>query len=294
MGFVLNQAAEKLGRLAALDPVADGLEGAVHGLFQAGGAAGKVVKNALHGTWLGHPLHPVLVSIPVGAWTVATVLDALGHWGGTAKYETGADAAVTIGLVGAGGAALSGLTDWSEIDGEPRRIGLVHGLLNLAVTGMYAVSLVQRRRGQRAAGRRLGLAAYLLANTSAYLGGHLVEVAAIGVNHAATVQLPPEYTPVLAVAELAEGEPRRVTVGDAPVLLVRAGEKVYALAETCAHLGGPLSEGKLEDGAIECPWHGSRFELATGRVLDGPAAMPQPCFAARIRNGQVEVLGNAE
>ena len=118
-----------------------------------------------------------------------------------------------------------------------------------------------------------------------------MEVAAIGVNHALARLPPAEFTPVLADAELREGEARRVQAGDARVLLVREGGEVRALAETCAHLGGPLAEGTIEDGSVVCPWHGSRFELATGRVLDGPATMPQPCFAVRVREGQIEVRG---
>jgi nitrite reductase/ring-hydroxylating ferredoxin subunit len=94
---------------------------------------------------------------------------------------------------------------------------------------------------------------------------------------------------VLAVADLNENEPRRVEAGGVPVVLVRQGTRIFALADTCSHLGGPLSEGTLEDCSIRCPWHGSRFALDDGRVLDGPATNPQPHFDVRVRGGQIEV-----
>jgi nitrite reductase/ring-hydroxylating ferredoxin subunit len=74
-----------------------------------------------------------------------------------------------------------------------------------------------------------------------------------------------------------------------PILLVRRGSQIYDLAETCSHLGGPLSEGKLDGDIIQYPWHGSRFFIRDGHVVDGPAVHPQPCLEARIQNGQVEV-----
>jgi len=70
---------------------------------------------------------------------------------------------------------------------------------------------------------------------------------------------------------------------------VRRGKHIFALAETCSHLGGPLAEGKLSGNTVQCPWHGSRFALEDGRVLDGPAVHPQPCLEARTRNGKIEV-----
>jgi nitrite reductase/ring-hydroxylating ferredoxin subunit len=130
---------------------------------------------------------------------------------------------------------------------------------------------------------------YLVANAAGYLGGHLVFGEQVGVDHTAS-QLPPgEFTAVLRAAELPENELRRVTADGMPVLLLRRGERIYAIAETCSHLGGPLSEGQLEDLSVICPWHGSRFALENGRVIDGPATFPQPCFETRVQDGQIEV-----
>jgi nitrite reductase/ring-hydroxylating ferredoxin subunit len=125
--------------------------------------------------------------------------------------------------------------------------------------------------------------------TAAYIGGHLVFGKQIGVHHAALIEGPDDFTPVVAESELEPDRPRLAEVGGERFVLVRHGGGVYALAETCSHLGGPLAQGTLEDGGIVCPWHASRFNLGDGRVLDGPATFAQPCFAVRIRDGQLEV-----
>jgi nitrite reductase/ring-hydroxylating ferredoxin subunit len=74
-----------------------------------------------------------------------------------------------------------------------------------------------------------------------------------------------------------------------PILLVRRGQRLFAMAETCSHFSGPLSEGKLDGDSIVCPYHASRFALEDGRVLNGPAVHPQPCLEVRAREGQIEV-----
>ena len=129
----------------------------------------------------------------------------------------------------------------------------------------------------------------MVATAAAYLGGHLVYEQGIGVDHTLGEALPEKFVPVSSESELADGELKRGEHDDVPILLVRRGKRIFALAEKCSHLGGPLSEGKLRDDSVQCPWHGSRFSLEDGRVLDGPAVHPQPCLEARVRNGKIEV-----
>lgn len=291
MGSVLLDAVERLGQVQGLDGLADKIQPAINGLFSSGGAVGQSVKNVLHGVWLGHPLHPALTDVPIGAWTTAAVLDALETLGHD-ELGPGADAAIGLGLAGAAAATVSGLTDWASTDGPARRQGLIHGWLNGGVTLLYVTSLVLRRNGRRPAGRGVALAAYAIANVSAYIGGHLVSGEKIGVDHAPRDVPSDRYTPVMAETDLPEGTPQRAEVDGVPIVLVRQSGRIHALAETCAHLGGPLAEGTLEGDSIVCPWHGSRFSLEDGRVLDGPATWDQPCFTARIREGQVEVRGD--
>jgi nitrite reductase/ring-hydroxylating ferredoxin subunit/uncharacterized membrane protein len=285
---VTDTALDKLGQQAWLDPVAEPLTAAVHQAYEAGGETGRALKNAAHGVWLGHPLHPVFTDVPLGSWTTALALDAAESATGDPGYGRAADLAIGVGLAGAVGAAITGLTDWSETDGRARRAGLMHGLLNVSATSLYVISLALRRNRARAAGRACSAAGLAVAGVAAYLGGNLVYGERIGVNHADEGG-PDKFTPAMASADLPADQPRKGEAGGVPVMLARQHDRVCALAEHCSHLGGPLSEGTLGRNSVVCPWHGSEFRLTDGRVLNGPATHSQPSFETRERDGQVEV-----
>lgn len=284
-----EQLVRTLGDQESLDALATPLQEAIRSLFASAGAAGREAKDFLHGKALGHPLHPALIELPVGAWTLAAILDAL-EVAGLRREDRFADTAIKIGLVGAVGAAVAGATDWSETDGRAKRIGLAHGVMNLAATGLYVLSLPLRRRS-RSKGIALSMTAFGLAMSSAYLGGHLTYGEQIGVDHTATAEqgTPKEFVGVLDAGELAENKPAKVTAEGVAIVLVKQGDAIYALRDACTHLGGPLSEGTIEDDSIRCPWHGSRFCLKDGRVLDGPAVFPERVFEVRVREGRIEV-----
>jgi nitrite reductase/ring-hydroxylating ferredoxin subunit/uncharacterized membrane protein len=292
-----ESAAQGIERQEWMAPLEERLQRAVTGAFAAGGTAGRAVKNFLHGTWLGHPLHPVLTDVPIGAWTTALVFDALdagSHgWPWQRTVRRGADDAILVGIVGALGAAVAGVTDWQHTDGKARRTGLAHAMLNTIALGLYAGSLLMRRRGARGAGRTLAGAGFGVMLASAYLGGRLIYREHIGVDHAQREE-PEGYLRALRESELREGQPVRAELNGLRVVVVRRGGRVYALGERCSHLGGPLAEGQLQEESIVCPWHGSRFGLEDGRVLDGPATMPQPCLETRVRDGFVEVRRRPE
>ncbi len=291
-------AIEIVDRQEWLDGVADVVQPAVHDALHE---AGSGTKDFLHGVWLGHALHPVLTDIPVGAWTAAFAMDAVGLMTGDGDEDGGrmgdaSDFAVGVGLVGALGAAVTGLADWSETNGRGRRIGIAHGLLNVVATGLYATGLVMRRTGSRRRGVGLSMLGYATAFASAYLGGHLVFGEQIGVDHTATPDQgqPRDWTPVLRDEELTDGAAKRVDAGDVAIVLVRRDGEIHALTHTCPHLGGPLSEGDVDDEGITCPWHGSRFCLTDGGVLRGPSAYPARMFDVRMRDGMVEVRASGE
>src|SRR5215813_10345079 len=234
-----------------LEPAADLTQGAVRSFYDALGPARRSVKNFLNGTWLGHPLHPVATDIPLGAWTVTLLLDALENGDGRSGLATAGDASLALGLAGAIASAASGLTDWSDTDARPRREGLLHAMLNVTGTLLFAGSLLSRKAGSRAAGRGLAVAGYLSIIAAAYLGGELVYHEQIGVDHSSGKEMPDEkFAAVLPEEKLQEGKLTRAHYKDTPILLVRLGRKIYALAETCAHLGGPLSEGKLDGETV--------------------------------------------
>jgi nitrite reductase/ring-hydroxylating ferredoxin subunit len=292
-GFIVAQTnLESIVNQPWLDAAGKPLSEGVRAVFSSAGERGRGAKNALHGVWLGHPLHPVLTDVPIGAWTTAIALDAREVATGDRGYGRAADFAIGLGLVGAVGAAVTGLTDWSETEGRSRRLGLIHGLLNITATAFVATSYALRKQGSRSGGRATAIAGYGIALASAYLGGSLVYHERIGVTHAAVAE-PEEFTPVLDSAALPDNSMRKATIEDASFVVVRQRERVCALAHSCSHLGGPLSEGTLKEGSVVCPWHGSEFALDDGRVLNGPATEPQPCFEVREQNGKIELRGQA-
>jgi nitrite reductase/ring-hydroxylating ferredoxin subunit/uncharacterized membrane protein len=243
-------------------------------------------RDVLHGLWLGHPLHPVLVQLPIGAWTSAAILDLLPGESRAARRL------VTVGLVSAGPAALAGWVDWAEQRPRQARVGLVHAAANITAVGVYAGSLGARLRGRGTLGRALGFTGLCIASAGGLLGGHLAYRQATGVNHAEAVQVTAEqgWHWIGMLNDFPVGEPVRRMVGEVPLVVVRDSDgRVYALADRCGHANGPLHEGRLVDGCIECPWHHSVFRLSDGMNVHGPATAPQPLFTCRVgADGSVE------
>lgn len=272
-----------------LDPLGETLSNWIQYAGDSMGSAGGKVFDFLHGVWLGHPLHPVLTDVPVGAWTVAAIMDSADTFFPSPGAKRASDAAVGIGILGGLGAGLAGVVDWHHLKGHERRLGLTHGLLNMAVLTLYGLSWLLRRGKARPAGVSTGMLAFAVASLSAYIGGELVFKQGIGVNRTAFERPPRKFRAVVAETELVENQPHKVMVDGVSVVLVKQGERVYALSNTCTHLGGPLSEGKVEGDHIVCPWHGSRFALEDGSVVGGPATFDEVVYETRVRNGQVEV-----
>ncbi len=281
-----TQISATINRQTWLAPIEKGLEAFTEKTI---GAAPVAVSNFLHGTWLGHPLHAALTDVPVGAWSVTAALDLVELINGTEDLRFAADAAANIGLLAALGAAASGLCDWSKAGKGVRRIGALHALCNISSALCYAASCWQRKRENRSAALAAGFTGYGLLLAGTFLGGHLSYAEGIGVDHAQRDKGPKDWTTVLGEGELAELEPRRVEAAGVSVLLVKKGTQIFAIGEKCAHLGGPLSKGELDGTSVRCPWHGSRFSLEDGRVLEGPAVYAQPCFAVRVQNGEIQV-----
>jgi len=258
-------------------------------LYANGNPAAQKARNFLNGTWLGEPLHVVVKDVPIGAWTVAMVFDALEMINSRHEFAVAADTSIMIGLAGAAGAAITGVTDWSDVDPPARRLGLIHGLLNIGATALFATSLILRKKKARSQGRGFGVLGYAVMSYAAHLGGKLVYEHRVGVDRTSGETFPENFTAVLPESKLPADTPTRAMYQGVPILLVRRGERLFAMAETCSHFSGPLSEGKLDGDSIVCPYHASRFALEDGRVLNGPAVHPQPCLEVRARNGQIEV-----
>jgi nitrite reductase/ring-hydroxylating ferredoxin subunit/uncharacterized membrane protein len=273
-----DAAVEGIEANEALDGLADRIAGVMRRLIRPG-----IVEDQLSGTPAGHPLHPALVAVPIGAWTTATALD-LG--GGDADS---AEVAVAIGTLSALPAALAGWSDWLSTAGAERRVGLVHGLANVVGVSLQSASWVARRRGNRTLGTGLSLAALSITGAAGWLGGHLAYAMGVGVDTTAFQKYPSDWLDVLAEDDVPTTGSTVADAGGVPLLLARLDGRVVALADRCTHRGAPLHEGTVADGCVTCPWHDSVFALSDGSVVSGPATRPQPGLDVQVRDGRVQV-----
>lgn len=237
------------------------------------------IRDAASGTALGHPLHPAAVLVPAGAFLSSAVLDA-------SDEPSAAQRLVGLGLASSVPAVVAGWSDWLDTEGAERRVGLVHAATNALGITAYAASWLQRRNGR--SGKAAGVAGLSLIGVGGWLGGHLAYALGVGVDTTAFRSGPTDWTDVAAsvdvTAALAE-----VDAGDVTLLLTRVAGVSVAMENRCTHRGGGLAAGARVGGCVECPWHGSRFDLSTGAVTRGPATRPQPTYEVRERGGRVEV-----
>lgn len=156
---------------------------AIRTVLGGDGAQGETLREILHGSWLHEPLHSVITDVPVGSWTAAVIFDAIGAIAGNRTMDKAADALIILGLLGAGGAAITGMNDWSEVNREaPRKVGAVHALLNIAATGLFGGSWwARRQRRTRSTARALASVGFVIVAVSAHLGGNLIYEHGIGV-----------------------------------------------------------------------------------------------------------------
>jgi nitrite reductase/ring-hydroxylating ferredoxin subunit len=276
---------DRLADVSALDRAIEPARSAVNKVLQP-----QAFKDLLHGTWLGHPLHPVLAMVPVGTWLSAGILDAV------PATRPAATALIGTGVAASLPAALAGAADWSEQEVGVRRLGAVHAVANTMALGLYVGSLVARGRGAGALGRVLAYSGLGVASGSAAIGGHMSYAQSSGASHSATTArtLTQEWIDLGPLDDLADGRPSLRT-GDGhgspvPLAVVRRGPRVDAFLSSCSHLGGPLAEGKVEEvrGAecLVCPWHGSAFDLADGQPRRGPTASAQVKLEVRYEAGR--------
>lgn len=243
------------------------------------------VKEFLHGRWLGtHPLHGALTDIPIGALTVAVVLDLLGQHGA-------ADVALVIGVLGMVASAASGSADYVDTFGRAGTKATVHATIMVVGLVVLLVSLLLRAGApaDRTPSVVLLVLGYLIVAAGAYVGGDVVYALGNMVDRHAWLRGGAKWGPLTIDGgpNIPEGVPTKARAGSTPLVLVRLGPTIHALHDTCAHAGGPLAEGQLVDGCIECPWHGSRFRLADGAARRGPTLYDQPVYDIRAAESGV-------
>ncbi|MDW3216579.1 MAG: Rieske (2Fe-2S) protein [Ilumatobacteraceae bacterium] len=233
-------------------------------------------------------MHPMTVTVPIGCWLGATVLDVVGGEAGRPLARR----LTALGLAAAVPAAASGTADWADTQGAERRVGVVHAVANIAASAAFGGSWLARRARRHALGRVLSGMGLVTVGAAGYLGGHLAYVRGVGVNTTAFQSGPDDWTPLADLRDLPVDEPVSIRSGGIGLVAVRRSERddaVAVLEDRCSHRGGPLGEGWIDGDCVVCPWHGSSFELGSGRVRQGPASVAQPAYDTRVVDGRLEV-----
>lgn len=285
---------EEAARAPLIERLSDALQTGIKPLVGSNWRAPRRLKTLLSGTWLGHPLHPLLTDIPIGSWVLAALFDIIWliapkTWGWAAQAAV---VVIVVGILGGLVAVWSGMADWSDTYGAERNTGFWHGLLNTSALLLYIISLIFRLYApgwESLTGAILGFVGVVTISIAGYLGGDMVFGKGTGVNHTAWEAGSDGYEVALAESALADNQLVRVMVAGTPVALLRLNGNYCAIGATCSHAGGPLDEGELHGDVVTCPWHGSRFSMTTGRALTGPAAYAQPRYDVRVRDGQIEL-----
>lgn len=278
-----------LDELPQLEATGQTISKTVHQLVMKGGTPARKVADVLHGTWLGHPLHPILTDITIGAWALGALFDAVGAIKGDHVAREAGDRLALVGTISAVPTIITGLIDFSTIQKPATSVATLHAVLNDINLVLYVLSVRDRRRGNHKRGLFFSFLALGLTTVAAWLGGVLVYDKKVGVDHSESRDGPENWTPVLAAADLPRHKLTRVEADGSPILLYRTDDAVQAIGAVCSHAGGPLEEGSVEGCYVQCPWHDSVFDLRDGSVYHGPATSPQPRFAVREREGQLEV-----
>lgn len=273
----------KLEQASALDRVGDRLQRVVQATLRP-----QRVRDLLHGVWLGHPLHPAMVQVPVGAWISAAMVDLL------PGQRRAATTLVGVGTLSALPAAVAGLNDWATLSRDQRRVGLVHAASNVVGLALYTGSLAARINGRHGVGRALGFLGLSAASTGAYLGGHLAYKQGAQVTQSVSELhlISDGWHPLGDFAALPQRQLVTREVDDVSVILYRHGDDVTVMLERCPHQSGPLGQGEVQqvDGhdCVVCPWHGSTFRLNGGEVVHGPSGNDQQVLPSRVVNGVLE------
>jgi nitrite reductase/ring-hydroxylating ferredoxin subunit/uncharacterized membrane protein len=275
--------------------LSNGIAGVTKSFYGVLGGPGRLLQDFLNGAWLGHSLHATLVDVVIGGATAALLLDVLRLFFSIEGLETATTWVLGLAWLSALGAILSGLTDYKDTapNSAERDVAGLHGLVNIVATIAFTISLFQRLGGAHDGAFWTLLLGYLVISVGGYIGGHVVFKYGYMVNHNAFSRgkRAKEFTAAVAVADVPDGTPTKIMFGTTSVMLVRRGDVVHALKETCSHAGGPLSEGELKGDTITCPWHSSTFRLADGSVVHGPASSRQVSYRARMNGDQVELQG---
>jgi len=232
----------------------------------------------------GHPIHPMLIVYPFAFLTGAFGFNLAAQASRRRDLAEVSQHLIPVGIAAGLTAAVPGVLDYVGSvppDSSGRTRATKHALLNSAALGLFAASwLLGRRRRRTLLPLALQGVASAAMSVAGYLGGTLVFRNQIGVDHryANAGRWREDLRSIPGSADLAPlgagldvDQMKLVHVDHERIVVARTEERLVAFSDRCTHKGGPLSDGVLICGTVQCPWHGSQFDVTTGRVACGPA-----------------------
>ena len=245
----------------------------------------RPIRDLLNGRWLGHPLHAATTDLPIGLLLGTVILDLLGQ-------TAAADVVLVVTIVTMLLSALSGLADYADTSGTALTRATLHSALMVVALVLLVISALLRIGApvDRTVPVALSIVGFLLVTAGAFVGGDVVFVLGNMVSRhafrgAGTKWIRLDTGAVADLTALPEATPTKMRAGINDLVLVRMGDTVHALHAVCAHAGGPLDQGTIVDGCVECPWHASRFRLSDGLARQGPTVYDQPSYELRGAEG---------
>ena len=254
---------------------------------------------------LGHPIHPMLIPFPFAFLVGAVVFDAGGWVGDVPSWWTTGAYLAAAGIATALLAAVPGVIDYIYTvppNSSGKKRATRHMALNLTAVALFAVAWwIRGDAAVRPGALVLGLEALGLVSLSmgAYMGGTLVTRNLISVDHRYAqagkwrdVQIAPSNKPVTVAdsEELKVNQMKLLRVGGKRIVLARTEDGYVAFDDRCTHRGGSLAGGVLICGTVQCLWHGSQFDVATGKVKSGPAKASIDTYEVREEKGEVKLV----
>lgn len=258
----------------------------------------------------GHPLHPALIPFPFAFLFGATIFDVAGLFIWSPSLWTTAAYMLAAGIATGLLAAVPGLIDYLNTvppDSSAKARATKHMLVNVSAIALFAAALWMRG-GMTAvpAGATVALevAGVLLLSIGGWMGGTLVYRNQIGVDMRyanagkwTTKSFPNGREGAIMVAkadELGDDQMMLVKVGGRRIVVARTGDEYVAFDDHCPHRGGSLAGGALVCGTVQCPWHGSQFDVRTGAVQAGPAESPIHTWTVHRLDGSIWLSPSTE
>jgi glycine betaine catabolism B len=103
-----------------------------------------------------------------------------------------------------------------------------------------------------------------------------------------------DFVKAASVKDIQPSQMKEVEINGETICLANIEGKYYAIGNVCTHLGGPLAQGKLEGYEVQCPWHGSRFDIRTGKVARSPAMRSEPTYEIKVQDDNILIKNRAK